>query len=75
MKRLKFWLAGALFAALAVVMAINLNLKYGATAGRGDFILNNVEALAQGEGGLEQDCIGSGTITCGSGVYKVRVTR
>ncbi len=75
MKRLKVWLVGILFVTIIVVMAVNINLKYGATADSGNFIMTNVEALAQGEGSLEQDCAGSGSLVCGSGLYKVRVTR
>ncbi len=73
MKKLKFWLAGALFAALAVAMAVNINLEYSTTTDSKDFILNNVEALAQGEG-IDEECLGSGSIVCGGGLYKARIS-
>lgn len=75
MKKLKFWLAGLSFVALIIALAININLKYGVTSDINEFSLTNVEALAQGEGGLESECFGSGTLVCGSGQYKTRVSR
>ncbi len=68
MKRLKFWLAGLLFVLLVVVMAVNVNMKYGATKVQ-DVCLRNTEALAQGES-EEGDCAGAGNVDCMGGKYK-----
>ncbi len=73
MKKLKFWLAGILFTSLATAILININLKYVAADDR-NFILTNVEALAQGENG-DNECFGSGSVVCGGGLYKSRLSR
>lgn len=73
MKKLKLRLTGLLFTSLAVVIAVNINLQYGTTENNKDFILNNVEALAQGEGGGE-GCMGSGSILCDGTYHKVKYT-
>ncbi len=72
MKRLKFWLAGILFASLVVAVTVNINLEYGADSR--DFELTNVEALAQGENG-DNECVGTGSVVCGGGLYKSRLSR
>ncbi len=74
MKRLRFFGVGILVVLLVAVMAMNINLKHNATADSQDLILNNIEALAQGEG-AEQDCAGSGSLVCGDKLFKVRVSR
>ncbi len=73
MKKLKLLITGLLFASLVAVMVVRVNLKHSATKGQ-DIALSNMEALAQGES-EEGDCMGSGNLVCGSGSYKVRVSR
>ncbi len=73
MKKLKFWMAGVLFASLVGAIAVNINLNYSAATDNSDFSLTNVEALAQGETG-EGDCAGSGSLVCGDKSYKVRIS-
>lgn len=72
MKKVMLWGVGMLFALLVTVIAINVNLKFGETYNN-DVCLHNVEALAQGESGGEE-CVGSGSIICFGGLYKVRVS-
>lgn len=74
MKRLKFWMAGFVFVSLVAMIAADINLGYG-TMNTDEFILTNVEALAQGEGPYENECMGSGSLVCGGGTYKIRVAR
>ncbi len=74
MKKMKFWIVGLLFVPLAGLITIRTNVKYDAKADR-NFILTNMEALAQGEGPLENDCLGSGSVSCGGGYYKTKYSR
>ncbi len=62
MKKLKFW-----------IVEIHTNLKYNITDSK-NFILTNMETLTQGENG-NNDCIGSGSVACGNGLYKLKVAR
>ncbi len=74
MKKKKSWLAGMFIASVAAAMAVNINLKYDATADGRVFILTNADALAKCESG-DWDCSGSSSVLCNGAYYKVKYTR